>query len=120
MNNISPIILLIAVVLDIFGLMCLILTFTIGTEIGEALSFVPDVLGLILIGGSQMFMRRRQAFAQAKTARKAAISKAKKKGGLKFFGAFIGEILPFIGAFPFWTIYVLSTSSDEESVAKIA
>ena len=110
MNSVSPVILLIALLLDLFGLICLILSFTIGPEVGESISFVPDILGLIFIGGREMFIKRRKAFGQVGAVRSRAFAKAKRKGGLKFFLAFFGEILPFIGAFPFWTIYVLSES----------
>jgi len=108
MSDISPVILITAIMLDIFGLFCLILTFTVGATIGEGLSFVPDILGLIIIGGSEMFMKRRQSF-----------SKAKKQAGLKFLGTFIGELLPFIGALPFWTIHVLSGSKNSEPASNI-
>ncbi|MBU3913297.1 MAG: hypothetical protein KKE50_04350 [Nanoarchaeota archaeon] len=115
MSDVSPVILLIAILLDIFGLFCLILTFTVGATIGEGLSFVPDILGLILIGGSEMFMKRRQSFSQAKTVGTSAVSNAKKQSGLKFLGTFIGELLPFVGAFPFWTIHVLFSYGPSES-----
>lgn len=110
MNNVSPVILLIAILLDIFGLICLILSFTIGTEVGETLSFVPDVLGLVFIGSREMFMRRRRAISQVGKIRAQAITRARGKRGLKFLFAFFGELLPFIGAFPFWTLYILSES----------
>jgi hypothetical protein len=58
-------------------------------------------------------MKRRRAISQVKKVRARAIAKARKKGGLKFLFAFLGELLPFIGAFPFWTLYVLSESRKE-------
>jgi len=114
MSNISPIILIMAMLLDIFGFICLILTFTMGVEIGETLSFVPDILGLIFIGGGEIFLKHRKAISKAGKARAKAIIKAKGKHGLKFFLAFFGELLPLIGAFPFWTIYVLSEAKKKE------
>jgi hypothetical protein len=117
MSNISPLILLIAILLDIFGFICLILTFTMGAEIGETLSFVPDILGLIFLGGREIFLKRRRAISQAGKAKAKAMMKAKGKHGLKFLFAFFVELLPFIGAFPFWTLYVLSEAKRKEAAA---
>ncbi len=117
MSRVSPIILLIAACLDIFGLLCLALGFIFSPELGETFSFIPDFLGLFFIGGHEIFAKRRQAFSQVKGVRKKAIAKAKKKGGLKFFLYFLGELLPLIGAFPFWTIFVLSSAKKEKTRA---
>lgn len=104
----SVIMIMIAICLDLFGFICFLFTLTIGTDVGETLSYVPDLLGLLFIGGARMFQQRRRAFAQAKKVRAQALMKAKKSGAGKFFLTFFGEILPFVGAFPFWTIYILS------------
>jgi hypothetical protein len=101
MSEISPIMLLLAIGLDAFGIFCIILTFTLGS-VGIMLSFVPDALGLILIGGREFFMSRRKKFLKSKTVR---------KQGLKFAGTLIGEILPYVGALPFWTFYVIRNNS---------
>jgi len=69
--------LIIAIFLDIFGLICAI------TVVGEVLSFIPDVVGFVLLG-------------------------ATKKQTKNFILSFIGELIPFVGALPFWTIYVIS------------
>lgn len=51
--------------------------------VGEAFSPILDFLGLILLGGN-------------------------KKQAKKFYLSFAGELVPFVGAFPFWTFYVKS------------
>jgi hypothetical protein len=106
----NPVLLIVAIILDIFGFLCLMITLTVGPEVGETLSFVPDFMGLFIIGGFELYSHRRAFFKKAKTMRK----KAGKKGGFKFLGAFFGELLPLIGAMPFWTIYVITAGAEEE------
>jgi len=74
--------LMIAIFLDIFGLICTI------TVVGEVLSFIPDVIGFIFLG----------------------VNKKQAKG---FYLSFAGELIPFVGALPFWTIYVMSEIRHE-------
>lgn len=113
----NPALLIVAITLDLFGVICLIITLTIGPEIGEMLSFVPDYMGLIIIGGFELYSRRRAFFKKAKGMQK-GVSVGKKKG-LKFFSGFIGELLPIIGAMPFWTIYVI-TSGEKETLFSVS
>jgi hypothetical protein len=55
---------------------------------GVILSFVPDVVGIIFLGGPQLF--------------KGKINKTKKSKG--FLWTILGEICPFLGdIFPFWS-----------------
>jgi len=75
--------LMIAIFLDIFGLICAI------TVVGEVLSFVPDVIGFAFLG----------------------VNKKQAKG---FYLSFVGELIPFVGAAPFWTFYVMSEIKAEE------
>ncbi len=110
MNGINPILLLIAIMLDLFGFVCLIISLTLNPLIGETLAKIPDFLGLFLIGGFQLYSYRRAHFQKAKTIRK----KAARKKGFKFFATFFGELLPFVGALPLWTLYVVSTGKEAE------
>lgn len=113
----NPALLIVAITLDLFGVICLIITLTIGLEIGEMLSLVPDYMGLIIIGGFELYSRRRAFFKKAKGMQKGA--GVVKKKGFKFFGSFVGELLPLIGAMPFWTIYVI-TSGEKETLSSIS
>jgi len=100
-----------AFLLDLMGLFCLLLDFAGAPGLGESISFVPDFLGFVLIGGWQ-------SFGELRKKRKALIEKGRsirkaKKRGLKFFFTFLGELAPYIGALPFWTWYVYSELKNE-------
>ena len=91
-----------AIMLDLIGLVVFILDFIFG--VGLIVSFVPDVIGLIFIGG-WMFFRT----GHITITRKA--KKTIKKGGkkiLKRLGlAFLGELIPVFGDVAFcWTLAV--------------
>ena len=101
-----------AIILDVFGLFCLIIDIIGDVEIGETLSWISDILGLIFIGGVSFVRARRAAFGVTKKEARKIISKRTGKFLLTFFG----EILPIIGAFPFWTIYVYSELKSTEPV----
>lgn len=78
--------LIVALALDAFGIICFVLTLTIiFAPIGEALSFIPDILGGIYFGLG-----------------------AKKSDRKKFFLSLVFELIPFLGTFFWWTIYVLT------------
>ena len=133
-NLVSPegvMMLLMAGALDIFGILCLILDIAFG--VGEIISYVPDGIGMVFFG-LWMFMRSQtQATEKPKEVAgkvverrekikgvkkkvekigkkgEEVVKKAAKKGlrsSTKFGLAFLGEITPFIGALPFWTIMV--------------
>lgn len=87
--------------LDLIGLILLILDF-IG--IGLALSFIPDIIGIIVIG-SWMYFRS----GHITISRRAG--KTIKKTGRKIFKrlglAFLGELIPFFGDVAFcWLLVV--------------
>jgi len=107
--------LIIAIALDVFGILCLVLDFIAGPKIGELVSGIPDIAGFIIFGfwsfikSTQQPPTPKTAKKMKKTALKTASIQAealKKKYGRWFFASFIGEIIPFVGALPFWTIYV--------------
>jgi len=70
---------ILALGLDIFGIVCVLLD--------ESLSLIPDFLGLLFLGS----WRR--------------ITKRKSK---KFWLAFLGELIPYLGSFVFWLLYTFS------------
>ncbi|MBU3964190.1 hypothetical protein KJ562_00425 [Patescibacteria group bacterium] len=77
--------LIIAIILDIFGFLCSAISLLglPGMFIGGALSLIPDGLGFIFIGGMN------------------------RKKDREFYLSFVAEIIPGLGALPFWTAYVL-------------
>ncbi len=87
----------IAIILDLLGLILFILSFFI---VGIPLSFILDIIGLVVIGG-WMFLRS----GKIKMTKKAAkvSQKILKRLGL----AFVGEVIPFFGDIAFcWTLVV--------------
>lgn len=64
---------------------------------------ILDTIGLVFLG-TWMWLRDG-------TRPKISTRKLKKKG-IRFFGSFIGESIPYVGAFPFWTIMTLLTLKD--------
>ena len=118
-----------AVMLDILGILCLILWLAFG--IGGILSYIPDMIGIFFFG-FWMLMRSQEnkTYKEARgevagevaehhrkvqTAKKAFKKGAKRasKSGLKFFAAMIGELIPLLGALPFWTIFVVSELKEK-------
>lgn len=125
--------LFLAGILDLMGIICLILDLVFG--IGEILSYIPDGIGILFFGG-WIFMRsvmKGQTVEEAKEEVSETISDVKEAGekrreairkkremikkrrkllkkgskkGLRFGLATLGEIIPFLGALPFWTIFV--------------
>lgn len=114
--------LFLAGLLDLIGVICLILDLVFG--IGEILSYIPDGIG-ILFFGAWVFMRsqgektkeevkeeigekldeRRKKIKEMKKKAKKGVKKGVKRG-LRFGLATLGEIIPFLGALPFWSIFV--------------
>lgn len=113
-----------AVMLDIIGFICLILWLAAG--IGGILSYIPDIIGIFFFG-FWMFMKSREKTTyketrtemagevaehhrKVQTAKKVLKKGAKRasKSGLKFFAAMLGELIPLLGALPFWTMFVVS------------
>lgn len=106
-NLFSPegiIMLIFAGILDVLGL-CEILFLLIGrmnilsgvTVIGEIISSVTDIIGLVVIGGWSII----RGGGNLRALRK-------RRTGLKLGLSFLGEAIPFVGVLPFWTIYVYS------------
>ena len=130
-----------AIMLDIIGIICLILDAIVG--IGEIVSFLPDIIGIVFFGFWIMArsqaqkikikikdakeeqeaqeqesessmdelakekMRHRRKVERAQKAFKQGAKRAGKRG-FRFFLAALGELMPLLGALPFWTIFVIS------------
>jgi len=91
--------LLVAIFLDLFGVLCLLFNYIFGTLIGEALSAIGDLIGAFFFA----------IWCSVKSGDVASLKSVKnKKRVIKFLLTFFGEAIPFIGALPFWTIFVLS------------
>lgn len=78
---------LVAGLLDAFGLGCLFLSLTGESDIGNTLSFIPDILGLGILGIPNLMKA----------------TKSKKR----FFGvSALGEFIPFLGdILPLWSVF---------------
>ncbi|MCK4454334.1 hypothetical protein KAU51_03240 [Candidatus Parcubacteria bacterium] len=121
-----------AALLDLIGIICLILDVIVG--IGEVFSFIPDIMGIFFFGAWLVFRsaikkavkgegeekkeelirevaeRGEERKRMVKKTRK-FLKKAGKRGsktGLRFGLATLGELIPLLGALPFWTIFVIS------------
>jgi len=91
------IMLIIAILLDLFGLLFFILSFF---GVGIAISFLPDVIGGLTIG----------LWSLLKKGGTAGIQKGVMKKALKYGIAQITELIPFLGDIsPSWTILVLTS-----------
>ncbi len=109
----------VAVLLDIAGILCAILIPVLG--IGVILSFIPDIVGILFFGAWMLFRGQgtegiKQEIGE-RVDQKRKLKKAAKglKKGMKFgkFGlATLGELIPVVGALPFWTIFVLLELRD--------
>ena len=95
------IMMLLAILIDTAGLICLILTAIFG--IGQVISLVVDIIGMVLIGGWML----------SRYGRMTGTKGAKKAGGklLKRFGlSFLDELIPIFGdVAPCWTLAVYFT-----------
>ena len=115
-----------AALLDIIGIICFIANIFFGA--GEILSFIPDAVGLLFFGAWVTFRamtkpegkEKKQELtikvAERKKEQKIMVKKTRGiiKQGMKigrkgkFLIAALGELMPILGALPFWTIYVYS------------
>jgi hypothetical protein len=94
------IMLVLAVLLDLFGLVGLIF------GIGQILSFIPDILGTIFIGGWIYFNSRTIKLTKGTMTKIGGAAKwAKRSKWLRPLLIF-GEFIPFVGIAPLWTILV--------------
>ncbi|MGB2762405.1 MAG: hypothetical protein WBC21_02585 [Minisyncoccales bacterium] len=121
--------LFLAGLLDLIGVICLLLDLVFG--IGEVLSYIPDGIGILFFGawtlmrsqgekskeevkeemGEKVAERQKKIEEMKKKRMKKKAKKTVKKGakrGLRFGLAALGELIPVIGALPFWTIFVYS------------
>ncbi len=121
--------LFLAGILDLIGVICLILDLVFG--IGEILSYIPDGIGILFFGGwllmrsqgekskeeakeevTEKIAEHRRAIEKRKKMLKKGVKKGSKRG-LRFGLSALGELIPFLGALPFWTIFVfLELKSD--------
>ena len=98
-----------AILIDVLGLLCLFLDILFG--IGEIFSFILDISGFIIFGLWALAKGESLSISSVKKKGKAARAAKKalaKKIGKRFAFTFIGELIPFLGALPFWTIFVYS------------
>ncbi|MCJ7786796.1 hypothetical protein MUP06_01085 [Patescibacteria group bacterium] len=110
-----------AILLDIAGIIFTILDIAYG--IGEIPSWISDGIGIIFFGlwiliRHQTMARPKELakeVAERRKAIKGAVKQAKKMGkGLRFAISTIGEILPLVGALPFWTWMVWAELRGED------
>lgn len=91
MDPIDVIGLMVAVFLDVFGLLC-------AHPSLEIFSFIPDVIGFAFFAVWTSIKNKEANFSILKS----------KKSRRKFLMTFVGEAIPFVGMLPFWTIFVIS------------
>ena len=89
--------LLTAVMIDILGLFFAFLSFLTGT-LATPLEVVPDIMGMATLG----------FWYYLKTG-EVAVGERFKKLFKKQRLTWLGEFLPFVGAVPFWTLWVVKT-----------
>ena len=97
--------LILAIILDIIGVICFALN--IFFAIGEIPSFISDIIGMIFIGG-WMFFRSGTAEIPGKAKKRAEnlIRKLFRGKYKRFLTPMVGEVAPFVGVLPFWTLSV--------------
>jgi len=97
------IILIVAILLDIFGVICLILDIFFG--IGEIPSWISDGVGTIFIGG-WMWLRSgvMKTSERVKQGTEKGLRKLFRGKYKKFFTPILGEVAPFVGGLPFWSL----------------
>jgi hypothetical protein len=96
---------IVAILLDIFGVICLILDIFFG--VGEIPSWFSDGAGIIFIGGWMWFRSGRMEVPErAKQRAEKGLRKLFRGKYKKFFTPILGEVAPLVGAFPFWSLAV--------------
>ncbi len=92
-------------ILDLIGLICLILDIFFG--VGEIPSWISDGVGIIFVGGWMFFRAGRvEVPERVKRGVDKGLRKLFRGKWKKFLTPVIGEVAPFVGALPFWTISV--------------
>lgn len=99
------IMLLIAILLDIFGIICLILDIFFG--VGEIPSWISDGVGIVFISGWMWFRSGRvEVPERVKKGAERGLRKLFRGKWKKFLTPILGEVAPLVGAFPFWSLAV--------------
>jgi len=94
-----------AVMLDIFGVLCLIMDVFFG--LGEIPSWISGAVGIIFIGGWMLFRSGRMAVpGRAKKRVGRGLRKVFQGKWKRFLTPILGEVTPVIGGLPFWTLAV--------------
>ncbi len=97
------IMLIIAIFIDIFGVICLLLDIFFG--VGEIPSWISDGAGIVFIGGWIWFRSGRvEVPERAKQRTEKGLKKLFRGKYKKFLTPILGEVAPFVGAFPFWSL----------------
>ena len=97
-----------AIFLDILGLIEVI------PVIGSALSYIPDLIGLIFIGGWMYFRSGRVEIPERAERRfKGKFRKLFRGKYKKFLIPILGEAIPFVGIFSFWIFAVYFELTSE-------
>ena len=97
--------LILAIILDIIGVICFVLN--IFFVIGEIPSLISDIIGMIFIGGWMFFRSGKVGIPErAKKRPENLIRKLFRGKYKKFLTPVVGEVAPFVGALPFWTLSV--------------
>ena len=112
----------VALFLDALGIICTLISLvTAGT--GEVLSLIPDGIGILFFAVLLSFKgqgKPREVVVKTKEKiemRKKAMGAVRKglRGHWGKFGlASLGELAPFLGALPFWTIFAISELKNED------
>jgi len=97
------IMLIVAILIDIFGVICLLLDIFFG--IGEIPSWISDGAGIVFIGGWIWFRSGRvEVSERAKQRTEKGLKKLFRGKYKKFLTPILGEVAPLVGAFPFWSL----------------
>lgn len=93
----EAIMLIIAVIVDLMGLSEFV------PVVGNVISFISDIFGIIFFGTWMLFRSQ-----QAQITGRAATRVGRLTRSLRWLRplAFIGELIPFVGILPLWTIIV--------------
>ncbi len=93
--------LVIAILLDLFGIVCFLLDIFFG--IGEIPSWISDGVGIVFIDG---WMLLRSGRIETPERAQKGLRKLFRGKWKKFLTPIIGEVTPFVGVLPFWSLSV--------------
>lgn len=97
--------LILAIILDIIGVICFILD--IFFAIGEIPSWISDAIGTVFIGSWLFFQSGKVVVPERiKKGPESLIRKLFRGKYKRFLTPILGEVTPFVGVFPFWTLAV--------------